>query len=131
MRVVVIAPHNDDEILGVGGTMPKLAKQSHKVIVCEVTAGDLNDEMVQLQKQEAIASHELIGAKTYFMDLPVIGLREMQTTELNSAFQKTMLELNPDIVFLPHKGDMHIDHRSGDGCITPGYVSKLNRNICI
>lgn len=111
MRVVVIAPHNDDEILGVGGTMAKLVKQGHEVIVCEVTAGDLADEMVQLQKREAIASHELMGVKTHFMDLPVVGLKEMNTSELNGAFQKHLIELAPDIVFLPHKGDMHIDHR--------------------
>lgn len=111
MRVIVIAPHNDDEILGVGGTMAKLAKQGHEVIVCEVTAGNLDNETVQLQKKEAIASHELIGVKTRFMDLPVVGLREMKTTELNHSFQSHLLELNPDVVFLPHKGDMHIDHR--------------------
>ena len=112
MRIVVIAPHNDDEIIGVGGTMAKYVKQGHEVIVCEVTAGDLNNEMVQLQKREAIASHELMGVKTHFMDLPVVGLKEMKTTEINGAFQKTMLELAPDIVFIPHKGDMHIDHRA-------------------
>ena len=111
MRIIVIAPHNDDEILGVGGTMAKLAKQDHEVVVCEVTAGDLDDDMVQLQKREAVKSHNLIGVKTYFMDLPVVGLKEMATRELNSAFQKHMLELQPDIVFIPHKGDMHIDHR--------------------
>ena len=111
MRVIVIAPHNDDEILGVGGTMAKLVKLGHEVIVCEVTAGDLKDDIVQLQKKEAIASHKLMGVKTCFMDLPVVGLREMKTTELNGAFQKTLLELGPDIVFLPHHGDMHIDHR--------------------
>ena len=111
MRVVVVAPHNDDEILGVGGTMAKLVKEGHMVIVCEVTAGDLNDEMVQLQKREAILSHEILGVETSFMNLPVVGLKEMKTRDLNSAFQNKLLELNPDIVFLPHKGDMHIDHR--------------------
>lgn len=111
MRVVVIAPHNDDEILGVGGTMAKMVKQGYEVVVCEVTAGNLENEQVQLQKKEAISSHELMGIKTYFMDLPVVGLKEMQTTELNARFQETMVALRPDVVFLPHKGDMHIDHR--------------------
>ena len=111
MRAIVIAPHNDDEILGAGGTMAKLAKQGHEVIVCEVTAGDLGNEMVQLQKREAIASHELIGVQTHFMDLPVVGLHEMRTAEINAAFQEHLLELRPDVVFLPHIGDMHIDHR--------------------
>ena len=81
----VIAPHNEDEILGVGGTMAKLVKQGHEVIVCEVTAGDLKDEMVQLQKREGIASHELMGVKTHFMDLPVVGLKEMKTIEINKV----------------------------------------------
>ena len=111
MRIVVIAPHNDDEIIGVGGTMAKLAKQGNEVVVCEVTAGDLNNELTQRQKKEAIASHVLLNAKTHFMDLPVVGLKEMKTTELNAEFQAHLLELSPDIVFLPHKGDMHIDHR--------------------
>ena len=91
--------------------MAKLAKQHHEVIVCEVTAGDLADEMVQLQKREAIASHDLIGVQTHFMDLPVVGLHEMKTKEINSAFHNTMIDLKPDIVFIPHKGDIHIDHR--------------------
>lgn len=111
MKILVVAPHNDDEILGVGGTMAKMVKQGHEVTVCEVTAGDLRDEQVQLQKSEAIASHELMGVKTHFMDLPVVGLREMKTAEINAAFLKTMRLLKPGIVFLPHKGDMHIDHR--------------------
>lgn len=111
MRIVVIAPHNDDEILGVGGTMAKFAKKGAEVIVCEVTAGELDNELVQRQKREAIASHELMGVKTHFMDLPVVGLKEMPTTALNAAFQQHLLRLAPDIVFLPHRGDMHIDHR--------------------
>ena len=111
MKIVVIAPHNDDEILGVGGTMAKYAKQGHEVVVCEVTAGDLDNEMVHLQKREAIASHELMGVATHFMDLPVVGLREMTSRDLNAAFQKHLLDLAPDIVFIPHRGDMHIDHR--------------------
>ncbi|MBO4603321.1 MAG: PIG-L family deacetylase [Salinivirgaceae bacterium] len=112
MKVLVIAPHNDDEVLGVGGTIAKYAKEGNEVIICEVTAGDLKDEMVQQQKREALESHKILGvSKTIFMDLPVVGLREMRTTEFNAAFLKTILEINPDIVFIPHKGDMHIDHR--------------------
>lgn len=112
MKILVIAPHNDDEILGVGGTMAKYVKQGHEVIVCEVTAGDLDDELVQLQKKEAIASHNLLGInKTIFMNLPVVGLKEMKTTEINHSFYQVISEIKPEIVFIPHKGDMHIDHR--------------------
>ena len=112
MRILVIAPHNDDEILGAGGIMAKYIKAGHDVTVCEVTAGPLDDPLVQLQKIEAIKSHDILGVKnTLFMDLPVVGLREMKTPELNAAFLKIVSEIQPDIVFIPHKGDMHIDHR--------------------
>lgn len=112
MKVLVIAPHNDDEILGVGGTIAKYAKQGHEVIVCEVTAGDLKDEMVQRQKKEALVSHELLGvSKTIFMNLPVVGLKEMKTREINKTFDETIKMIQPEIVYIPHKGDMHIDHR--------------------
>ena len=112
MRVLVIAPHNDDEVLGVGGTMAKLASEGNEVIVCEVTAGDLQNEMVQLQKREALESHKILGvSKTIFMNLPVVGLKEMPTREINAAFLKVIEEIEPEIVFIPHIGDMHIDHR--------------------
>lgn len=112
MKTLIIAPHNDDEILGCGGTIAKLAHEGNEVTVCEVTAGDLDNPMVQLQKQEAVASHELLGdVKTVFMDLPVVGLREMPSRDINSAFLKMVEEQKPEIVFIPHKGDMHIDHR--------------------
>lgn len=113
MRILVIAPHNDDEVLGVGGTIGAYAKAGHEVVVCEVTAGELDDPMVQLQKREAKKSHEILGvSRTVFMDLPVVGLKEMPTREINAQFLETIHEIDPEIVFLPHKGDMHVDHRS-------------------
>ena len=35
MRILVFAPHNDDEVLGVGGTIAKYAAEGHEVYVCE------------------------------------------------------------------------------------------------
>ena len=39
MKVLVIAPHPDDEILGVGGTMAKRSAKGDEVYVCVVTKG--------------------------------------------------------------------------------------------
>lgn len=112
MRVLVIAPHNDDEVLGVGGTIANYAKAGHEVIVCEVTAGDLNKPAVQLLRKEAIRAHDVLGvSRTVFMDLPVLNIDLMETKEINARFLETVQEVSPEIVFLPHKGDMHIDHR--------------------
>ena len=37
MRVLVIAPHPDDEVIGVGGTIAKRTEEGHEVYVCVVT----------------------------------------------------------------------------------------------
>ena len=39
MRVLVIAPHPDDEIIGVGGTVAKRVREGNEVYVCVVTKG--------------------------------------------------------------------------------------------
>ncbi len=36
-KILVFAPHNDDEILGVGGTIAKYIRENNEVYVCELT----------------------------------------------------------------------------------------------
>lgn len=110
MTVLVFAPHNDDEVLGVGGTMAKLAAAGHEVVVCEVTSGT-DAALVQRIKDEALCAHRILGvARTIFLDLPVVGLRETPLAKLNGAVRDAVQETKPQLVFLPHKGDMHSDH---------------------
>lgn len=111
MKILVFAPHNDDEVLGVGGTIAKYASEGHEVFVCVVTKGK---DPIRLQRiqSEALAAHKVLGVKeTIFMGLPVVGLADIPTKELNEAFHKVVTEIKPDIAFIPHKGDMHGDHR--------------------
>lgn len=111
MRVLVFAPHNDDEVLGVGGTIAKYAKEGHEVYVCEATSMLGKPELVKRIREEAIRAHALLGVKeTFFLELPVVAIKDTPTIEVNSRFDKIVKELKPNIVFIPHKGDMHIDH---------------------
>lgn len=110
MKVLVIAPHNDDEVLGVGGTIAKHVSKGHEVYVCEVTVGK-NEERAKVIKNEALKAHKILGVKeTYFLDLPVVGLTTMPMIELNRAIHDVTQKVRPDIAYIPHKGDMHKDH---------------------
>lgn len=111
MKILVFAPHNDDEVLGVGGTIAKYAEDGHEVYVCEVTSGKDQKRLANI-KNEALSAHKVLGVKeTYFLELPVVGLADIPTKELNTAVNNVVQKIQPDIAFIPHKGDMHVDHK--------------------
>ena len=105
MRVLVIAPHNDDETLGVGGAMAMYARKGHEVYVCEATSGP-DQGMADKIKAEALKAHAILGVKeTIFLDLPVVALGDMETAELNEAVARAVSRIRPEIAFIPHRGD--------------------------
>src|SRR5699024_3419359 len=111
MNVLVIAPHNDDEILGVGGTIAKHISQGDSVYICSVTVGN-NKERAEMIKNEALAAHDFLGiTQTIFLDLPVVNLSQIATTDINGAINKVVQDTKPEIAYIPHRGDMHIDHK--------------------
>lgn len=111
MRILVFAPHNDDEVLGVGGTIAKFARQGHEVYICEVTAWLQNMKSVNLLQQQARQAHKLLGVKdSIFLNLPVVHLKETDTHVKNKKFCDVVDHIKPDVAFIPHIGDMHVDH---------------------
>ena len=111
MKVLVFAPHNDDEVLGVGGTIAKYTQQGHEVYVCEVTSWLENQASTNALKNEALEAHAILGVKeTIFLDLPVVKLKETPTITKNRKFIEIVKNIKPDIAFIPHTGDMHVDH---------------------
>jgi LmbE family N-acetylglucosaminyl deacetylase len=114
MNVLVFAPHPDDEVLGVGGTMQRLAAEGHTVTVAIVTKGWaplFPDSQVAQVRAEAEAAAKLLGVRVRFMDLPVTRLHALPEHELNAAFDRVVTEERPAWAFLPHPGDRHEDHR--------------------
>jgi len=112
MRVIVFAPHNDDEVLGVGGTMAKLAAEGHEIFVCEVTSGTSNADITAKLQAQAKKAHEILGVKeSIFLNLPVVRLKETETSVKNKAFCDVVNDIKPNMAFIPHVGDMHVDHQ--------------------
>lgn len=106
--VLIFAPHNDDELLGAGGTILKLSKNGYEVTVCEITSGPTCQKI----QSEAKEAHKVLGVRnSVFLNLPSCKLEEMSKTEMNRAFCKVVADIKPMIVMIPHYGDMHLDHR--------------------
>lgn len=112
MKVLIFAPHNDDEILGVGGTMARHVAQGDEVYVCEVTSS-LVEERRRLLQSEAKKAHKLIGVKdTIFLDFTVVELPHEEIRKFNKATYDVVKNIEPEIVYFPFYGDMHADHKA-------------------
>lgn len=110
MKILVFAPHNDDEVLGVGGTIARYVSEGHEVYVCEVTKS-ISEERLKFIRQEAREAHKILGVKeTFFLDFPVVRLKETPLVELNEELSRIVTKVKPDIAYIPHKGDIHMDH---------------------
>ncbi len=114
-RVLVVAPHADDEVLGVGGTMARLAGEGDEVHIVVLTVGrpPAFDEAFERQgKQEALAAHRLLGvADTTFLDLPAAALDTIPHRDVNAELGAVVARLHPQVIFTPFAGDIHLDHQ--------------------
>ena len=115
MNVLVIAPHPDDEVLGVGGTIAKRANNGDNVYVCVVTkAGEplFREELVEQGRKECREADHFLGVKeTFFLDFPAVRLEEVPRYKLNESLMQAVQKVKPDEVYIPHRGDMQLDHK--------------------
>ena len=113
-NVLIIAPHPDDEILGLGGVIKKLSLQSHKVFILTVS-GHLpplyKESIFKEHKEQALRAHNIVGVEeSIFLEIPATFVKDQTVAELNGKIYKYIKEIKPNVVFLPFP-DRHIDHK--------------------
>ncbi len=68
--------------------------------------------MLKEKKIEVINASKIIGIKeTFFLDFPTVKLDSVGQKNLNDSIQKIVEIVNPELVYLPHNGDLNKDHR--------------------
>lgn len=117
MNILVVAPHADDEILGCGGILAKYHQQGHQTYVAVMTNAFVGAPELFTQagmdtvRAEAKAAHKILGVEeTYFFDYPAPRLETAPAYQMANDLNKLISRLSIDILYLPHRGDMHKDH---------------------
>lgn len=114
-RILVVAPHPDDEVLGVGGTIAKAVAAGAEVHVAIVTKGmppAFDEEFIATGRREALEAHARLGvARTHFLDLPAAALDTLEHRQLNARLAAVVREVRPDNMYVPFAGDIHADHQ--------------------
>ena len=113
-RLLVVAPHPDDEVLGVGGTMARFARAGGEVTVLTVAAHMpplYSEADHQRTLREARQAHDLIGVhESAFLNNPAVFLGNIPVSEFNKSIGDVIDRVVPDVLLLPYY-DRHIDHR--------------------
>ena len=103
-RVLVLAPHTDDEVIGMGVTLIKMLESGCTVKVLYFT---LANHKELRQESEALAHHLGFTATYLGYEKHQIPINEHSLNDL----EKEVASFNPNSLFLPFVLDDHDDHR--------------------
>jgi len=121
MKVLIVAAHPDDEVLGCGGTIARLTKEGHEVY-CLLLGEGVTSRYTQ---RETVVENELkrlkLGAeqaakilgikKVFFRDFPDNRFDAVPLLTIVKAVEEVKEEIKPAIIYTHHQGDLNIDHQ--------------------
>jgi LmbE family N-acetylglucosaminyl deacetylase len=117
MKVLVLAAHPDDEVLGMGGTIATHTGQGDDVKIVCVTDGSSTqypgDAAKRAQKEgEARRAAAELGVDDYVhLDLPDMRLDTLAHVEVNRVVEEHVNGFGPELVYTPQP-DVNLDHRA-------------------
>ena len=120
MSILVIAAHPDDEVLGCGGTMARLAGNNEAVAVLILGEGHTSrfdrrsdaepTALSDLSKLSQKVGAYLGAAEVRHVGLPDNRFDEVALLDVVKVVEQTIREIEPQEIFTQHGGDLNIDH---------------------
>ena len=114
MNILIIAPHPDDEVLGMGGTIKKISKKNNVslLVMTDGASAQYSDpKMIRVRKESCKKSSKILGiSKIEFLDFPDMKLDLIPQIEINKEIEKVIKKIKPKIVFTSPKNDLNRDH---------------------
>lgn len=132
MKILIIAAHPDDEILGMGGTILRHSKAGDKIKIVYLATGitsrikynskvesnnrknktkNLEYNIQQLRNDTKKASHILKVNDIVFYDFPDNELDSISLLKIVKVIENEIMKFKPNIIYTNHYGDLNVDHR--------------------
>lgn len=126
-KILVVAAHPDDELMGAGGTIRRLAnegKSCRALIMAEGLTSRGNaredtdkEELLELQTNARAAAKQVGYESIDFCGFPDNRLDDVNLLDIIKTIVKYVELYKPDTIFTHHLGDLNIDHRRTCGSV--------------
>ncbi len=116
-KILIIAAHPDDEVLGCFGTVSKMIKRGCSAVSLilgtgKTSRGTVSEEVLNGLKEETKKANSMIGIKNvYFSDFPDNAFDTVPLLSIVKEIERIIEIEKPNIIFTHHIGDMNIDHQ--------------------
>ncbi|MHB1126198.1 MAG: PIG-L deacetylase family protein [Bacillota bacterium] len=128
MKILVVAAHPDDEVLGCGGTVARHALSGDEVQIHILAEGWTSrgekryrekyaSRLSGLRKSARSAGKTLGASLVTLYDFPDNRLDSVDLLDVVKVVEGIIKEFQPDMVYTHHAGDLNIDHRRVHGAV--------------
>ena len=128
-RVLVIAPHPDDEVIAVGGTLALHQRAGSEVLTLFVTVDEPASDGSVVRKGEAERVARLLSFDHRFLGFPD-GSVSLHEPGVARAIADAIRSFRPDVIYCPFPSDHHRDHMAVSACtgmaaVQSGYEGEV------
>jgi LmbE family N-acetylglucosaminyl deacetylase len=115
LKILLLAAHADDEVLGMGATIKKLSKKNEfrlVVLTESVTSQYTEKKMLQTRRNACLKSAKVLGIKNVlFLDFPDNQLDSVPQLKINDEIENIIRKFKPSVVYSPPPNDLNKDHQ--------------------
>jgi len=134
MKILIVAAHPDDEVLGMGGTIKKLSKEGNDIKTVFLSTGilargpstkysskkiltkkflDTMDKRVKDLQHDAKRAAKILGInKIEFFDFPDNEMDTISRLQVTKTIENIISEFKPSIIYCTPQFDVNVDHQS-------------------
>lgn len=105
-RILIVAPHPDDEVLGCGGTICKLIEAGNQVSILYLSSGD---SVEFIREEEAKKVCKFLNINSYFF-LRLKGSEFVIKQENINRIISVFSEVRPQLIYVNHDADVDFEH---------------------
>ena len=135
-KILIVAAHPDDEVLGCFGTVARLIKEGYEAYTLILGEGKTSRETnnseddIKLLHDEIISANKQIGVKEVFIkNFPDNRFDSVDLLDIIKTISEIKDKIEPEIIFTHYKNDLNIDHQITYKAVITASRPMINESV--